>query len=102
MASFRLTGRARSSLMQIGLYTEQRWGRQQRVDYLKAIDDCFQVVADTPMQGRARPEIHDQLRSYPVNKHVVFSLIRDKELIVIVDVLHENMDPVRHLPDMSG
>ena len=102
MAEFRLTRQARASLMQIGLYTQQRWGRQQRVDYLKMIDGCFQRLADDPMQGKARPDIHGQLRSFPVGKHVVFYLIKEKGLVVIVNVLHERMDPFRHLPMESS
>lgn len=98
MAGFRLTPDARSNLMQIGLYTEQRWGRQQRMDYLKMIDDCFRMLADAPLQGKVRPEIHHRLRSYPVGRHIVFYLIRDEALIVIVNVLHARMDPVCHLP----
>lgn len=98
MAGFRLTPDARSSLMQIGLYTEQRWGRQQRMAYMQAIDDCFRMLADAPLHGKARPEIHHRLRSYPVGRHIVFYLNRDEELIVIVNVLHERMDPSRHLP----
>jgi toxin ParE1/3/4 len=98
MADFRLTRAARSSLIQIGLHTEQRWGLQQRMEYLKAIDDGFQILAKTPMLGQVRPEIHDQLRSYPVRKHVVFYFVREDELVVIVDVLHERTDPVRRIP----
>jgi toxin ParE1/3/4 len=98
MAEFRLTRQAHASLMQIGLYTQQRWGRQQRVNYLKMIDGCFQQLADNPLQGKARPEVHDQLRSYSVGKHVVFYQIKAEGLVVIVNVLHERMDPCQHFP----
>lgn len=102
MAEFRRTRQARASLMQIGLYTQQRWGRQQRIDYLKIIDGCFQRLADDPKQGKARPYIHGQLRSYPAGKQVVFYLIKEKGLVVIVNVLHERIDPFRHLPMESS
>ena len=96
MGAFHLTPDAKSSLMQIARYTERTWGLEQRKRYMRSIDDCFHALANAPMQGKSRPEIHHALRSHPVAKHLVFYLIRPDD-IVIVNVLHERMDPDRNL-----
>jgi len=96
MAAFRLTADAKTSLMQIARYTQKTWGRKQRVTYLRMIDDCFCSLAANPMQGRSRPDLHHALRSHPVGKHIVFYIAR-QDHIVIVNVLHERMDPVKHI-----
>jgi len=93
---FRLTPDAKVSLKQIALYTRETWGEKQRRTYLKNIDACFHKLAASPMQGKARPEIHHALRSHPAGRHIVYYLIQD-DYIVIVNVLHDRMDPVKHI-----
>ena len=96
MSSFRLTPDAKSSLMQIAHYTQQKWGKNQRNLYLKMIDDCFHALCESPKLGRIRPEIHHALRSHPLGRHVIFYIIKQGD-IVIVHVLHEKMDPSQYL-----
>ncbi len=96
MSSFRLTPDAKASMMQIARYTQQQWGKKQRDTYMAMIDGCFHALCQTPRLGKIRPEIHHALRSIPADKHVIFYLIRQDE-VVIVHVLHERMDPGRHL-----
>lgn len=96
MPTFRLTPDAKASLMRIALYTQQTWGKKQRRIYMKNIDDCFHKLAVSPMQGKARPEIFHALRSHPVGRHIAYYMIRD-DYIVIVNVLHDRMDPIRQI-----
>jgi len=96
MGVFHLTPDAKGSLMQIARYTQQTWGVQQRNSYMRSIDDCFLALAKAPMQGKSRPEIHHTLRSHPGGKHRVFYMIK-QDYIVIVNVLHERMEPDRNL-----
>jgi len=95
MSHFKLTPDAKASLMQIARYTEQQWGKKQRNDYLKVIDDCFHSLSKNPQLGRIRPEIYHALRSHPAGKHIVFYIVRH-DPIAIVQVLHERMEPARH------
>lgn len=97
MARFRLTSAARASLVSIGRYTETTHGRRQRDQYLEALDARFHALAAAPMHGIARDDLAEGLRSFPEGKHVIFYVLRNQE-IVIVDVLHERMEPARHLP----
>ncbi len=96
MNEFRLTPDAKASLMQIAHYTQKIWGIKQRNTYLKMIDGCFQTLCQSPKLGKIRPEIYHALRSHPAGKHVVFYLIR-QDYLMIVNVLHERMDPDKHL-----
>jgi toxin ParE1/3/4 len=97
MVRFRLTPAALASLASIGRYTEATWGRRQRNAYLRAIDASLHKLAKAPALGRARAELGEGLRSFHQGKHVIFYLRRRRD-VVIVDILHERMDPAIHLP----
>ncbi len=101
MGVFQLTPDAKASMIQIARYTQKKWGTQQRYSYLKLIDDCFHALAEAPMQGKSRPEIYHILRSFPVGKHIVFYIIK-QNYIVIVNVQHERIDPIRYLQSQYG
>ena len=51
MPSFSLTKKAVADLREIGRYTEQQWGREQRNKYLAQLDACFHQVAGDPLKG---------------------------------------------------
>ncbi len=96
MVAFRLTADAKASLMQIANHTQKTWGKKQRVTYLRMLDDCFCSLAIKPVQGKTRPDLHHALRSHPAGKHIVFYIAK-QDHIVIVNVLHERMDPMQHI-----
>lgn len=93
---FYLTKTAKASLLSIARYTEEHWGREQRNQYLKTIDATFHALANHPMQGIERPELRTGLRSFPEGKHIIYYLPETTQ-IIIVDILHEKMDPMRHI-----
>lgn len=97
MAQFRLTLAALSSLESIGNYTEATWGVKQRDTYLSALDKRFHDLARSPSVGRTRDELGSGLRSFQQGKHIIFYRSLRHE-IVIVDILHERMDPGPRLP----
>ncbi|MCB1649189.1 MAG: type II toxin-antitoxin system RelE/ParE family toxin [Pseudomonadales bacterium] len=53
MTLFRLSKKAKDDLLNIARYTERRWGRKQRRDYLLQLDNAFHAVAKNPELGRA-------------------------------------------------
>jgi len=87
-----------SSLKKIALYARQTWGEKQCRSYLKSIDACFQKLAASPALGKSRPEIYHALRSHPVGKHIIYYIIQDTH-IVIVNILHDKIDPLEHRVD---
>ena len=56
----------------------------------------LEVLRNSPGAGKPRDEIDAGLRSLPVRRHVIF--YREKKTIIeIVRILHDEMDPDRHL-----
>ncbi len=99
MPNFRLlrvSDPAKDDLGRIGAYTRREWGAHQKRKYLGQIRDSFKAIRDTPGLGTPRDNIGMGLRAHRVGKHVIFYRETKNEL-VIVRVLHESMDPERHL-----
>ena len=91
----RLTPRARDDLLNIGRYTEQVWGRDQRDKYLRALDARFNWLAEHPRAGRHRPDVRADYYSFPQGSHVVFYLISD-DAIDIIGIPHQEMDIISY------
>ncbi len=91
MASYRITPRAAQDLDDIADYTRERWGREQMIAYLTAIEDRFQWLADNPKLGRERDDVFPQLRSFRQGSHVVFYRTAEAG-IEIVGLPHMAMD----------
>ncbi len=87
----RLADPARKDLVEIGKYTWQTWGAAQKRKYLGQIKNAFKIIKDRPEIGPPRDDIDIGLRSHPVNRHIIYYRIGEKELI-IVRVLHQSMD----------
>ncbi|APZ43454.1 type II toxin-antitoxin system RelE/ParE family toxin [Acidihalobacter ferrooxydans] len=93
MRAFSLTQAARNDLRGIAKFTEERWGRAQRMHYLKGLDETFRMLAASPKLGSVCDYIEPGLRKYPFQSHVVFYLVylADTE-IQVIRVLHKSMD----------
>ena len=94
--AIRISGPARRDLAQIGAYTRKEWGKRQKSAYLAGIKARFLDLRDTPGMGTDRRDMNEGLRSHPVGKHVIYYR-ETKRYLVIVRVLHQNMEPARHL-----
>lgn len=92
----RISGPAGRDLAGISTYTRKEWGKRQRDRYLADIRHLFTRLRDVPGMGVDRSDIDGDLRSHPVGQHIVY--YRDtRTALVIVRVLHQRMDPNRHL-----
>ncbi len=92
MTKFILTKRAMADLVDIGRYTQERWGHEQRNKYLSMLDSCFQQLAESPTKGRDCSDIRHGYRKINVGSHVVFYRQKRNDEIEIVRVLHGRMD----------
>jgi toxin ParE1/3/4 len=90
--SFRLTVKAKSDLKAIAIFTEQRWGKDQRNLYIKHMDDAFRRLTDAPMTGAACDYIKSSYRKSPQGSHVIFYRMDGDNCIEIVRILHKSMD----------
>ena len=87
---------ARKHLHVIGEYTEEVWGIEQRDLYLAQLYKGFEAIRKSPLIGRTRVDIDAGLRSKQIRKHIAYYFVETNS-ILIVGVLHERMDPARHL-----
>ena len=87
---------AKEDLIGIWSYTFNKWGEAQADKYLSEIDAKIAQFQYNPHLGRSRDEVRAGYRSLLVNHHVVYYVVTPS-LIRIVRVLHEHMDPNRHL-----
>ena len=88
---FRITPRAAQDLRNIARFTLEKWGKDQRDAYLRALDRRFSWLAQSPERGRARPDVKEGYYSYVQGSHVIFYLIREGG-IDIIGIPHQRMD----------
>lgn len=98
MPAFRLSNKARDDIRSIGRYTQKKWGKPQRRKYLDGMNACFARLAENPALAPERPDYSPPVRMFPYERHVII-YISDKRGILIVRVLHENMDLPAHLAE---
>jgi toxin ParE1/3/4 len=92
MKSFDLTRKAKADLREIALYTEARWGVEQRNRYVRELDTAFHRLAASPLTGRSCDDILPGYRKYPQGSHVIFYRAGTECVIEIVRILHKSMD----------
>ena len=115
MARFRLARPAQIDLANILATSTERWGAEGRQRYAAVLAAAMRQVADQP-EGpltKKRPELRSGIRSFHVRyarrtaedatvrrpAHVLYYRVAADGVIEIVRVLHERMDPGRHLDD---
>ena len=116
MARFRLARPARIDLANILATSAERWGAEGRQRYAAVLTAAMRQVADQP-EGpltKKRPELRSGIRSFHVRYtgrsgenanvstpvHVLYYRIAQDGVIEIVRVLHERMEPSRHLDEL--
>lgn len=89
--TFRLTPRAADDLDAIADYTMETWGFDQLGQYLRALNTRFEWLAEHPMAGRERGDVHPGYRSFPEGSHVIFYMVVD-DGVDIIGIPHKSMD----------
>jgi len=92
MIKFLLSTKAKSDLIKIARYSQLTWGTAQRNDYLKILDNTFQLLADEPELGINCDCIREGYSKYPQASHVIFYKEHKGNKILIVRILHKSMD----------
>ncbi len=92
MPDFILTNAAKADLKEIGQYTQEVWGREQRVVYLTMLDGCFRRLAVNPLLGKDCSDIRAGYRKFSAGSHMIFYRQTSLDLIEIVRVLHCRME----------
>jgi toxin ParE1/3/4 len=113
MARFRLSAPARADIREILATSARRWGTQGRRRYAAALATAMRAVAADPegRMTRSRNDLTPGIRSFHLRHlrtrtreakvgspvHLIYYRVVRSDLIEIVRVLHERMDPIRHL-----
>ena len=118
MGLFRLARPAQSDLANILATSAERWGAEGRQRYAAVLAAAMrQVVAepDRPLT-RKRPDLRSGIRSFHVRYarrsgegaqvrrpvHVLYYRVAQDGVIEIVRVLHERIEPSRHLDELPS
>ncbi|MGY6586820.1 MAG: type II toxin-antitoxin system RelE/ParE family toxin [Wenzhouxiangella sp.] len=93
---FRVSRAARRDFLRIGRFTERRWGKAKRNHYLGQLDEAFALISAKDSIGNICDEISPGYRKFPEGSHVISYRVTD--MVEIIRILHEHMDPDSHLP----
>ncbi len=115
MARFRLARPAQVDLASILATSAERWGIDGRQRYAAILADAMRQVADEPKGPltKNRTDLRSGVRSFHLRHahrsadaakvrrpvHVLYFRVAQPGVIEIVRVLHERMDPSRHLDE---
>ncbi|PVV06219.1 MAG: hypothetical protein B6D77_16380 [gamma proteobacterium symbiont of Ctena orbiculata] len=93
---YKFTDKAERDLEDIIDYTVQEWGVSQANTYLDGLESRAQLLAENPDLGMARETLIERLLSFPYESHILYYK-KQARGIMILRVLHQHMDPVKHL-----
>ena len=93
---YQFTDKAERDLESIIDYTLHEWGVSQANTYLDGLESRAQLLAENPGLGTARKTLSEGLLSFPYESHILYYKKHARD-IVIVRVLHQHMDPIKHL-----
>ncbi len=97
MDLFQLSTDAKSDLRAIALFTQNRWGKAKRNLYIKQLDDAFRLLSENVDVGVACDNVRAGYRKFPQGSHIVFYKLNAAGGILIVRILHKNMDVDFHI-----
>jgi toxin ParE1/3/4 len=115
MARFRLSAPAKADIRNILAKSLERWGADRRSRYAALLTAALRSLAAHPAgpTSRTRDDLLPGVRSFHVRHvrgehavgqpaHVIYYRTVPPDLIEVVRVLHERMDPSRHLDEPSA
>ena len=93
---YQFTDKAERDLEGIVDHTVQEWGASKVNTYIDGLESRAQLLAENPDLGMAREILSEGLLSFPYESHILYYK-KHARGIVIVRILHQQMDPVKHL-----
>ncbi len=93
---YQLTDEAARDVEEILAYSVNSFGVAQTEHYFEALKECIELLADNPNIGHSAKDILPEYLRFPYESHVIFYK-RLSSSILVVRILHECMDPERHI-----
>ncbi len=100
MAKFSLSNKAIEDLGQIWNYTFDTWSEQQADKYYRMLIETCGELAENASIGKNYDGVYTQLLGFKSGRHIIFYRIVDSSSIVIIRILHEQMDMKRRTLDL--
>ena len=94
--SYKLSKEADNDLIELYVYGYKQFGESRAENYFSELENCFQLLSETPLICRERKEFNPHIRIHHHGRHIVIYLIQTDH-ILIVRVLHDSMDIQQHL-----
>lgn len=109
----RLSDEANDDVDGIWHYTVTMYGFEQASNYIVLLRQAFLDIEENPERpsSRRHPELGPRVRSYRIElskdrsgtgiktaRHIVFYTLQHEDLVLVVRILHDQMDPLKHLP----
>jgi len=99
MAKYQLTNKAVNDISEIWNYTADNWSEIQADTYYDLLLNTCQDLVDGKIMGKNYPEINSAISGYRAGQHILFyQTLSDKE-ILIVRILHVQMDLKNRIQD---
>jgi toxin ParE1/3/4 len=97
VGKYRLSVPAQSDFIDIGRYTQSRWGARQRHIYLGQLIEAFKTLAENPNMGRPRDAISAGLLVSNAGSHAIY-FRRIGNVVEIARILHGRQSPKKAFP----
>ena len=92
MAKYRLTNKTTADLINIWDYTLKEWSQNQAEKYYSQLISAFNHITGNQSVGKSYSEVKNNLFGFSTGKHIIFYQLENEQEILIVRILHENMD----------
>ena len=96
MATVNFAQSARTDLLEVWLFiAEENFNAADRV--LETIEQEAGILATQPLMGRARPDLAEDIRSWPTSTSYILFYVAEPDGITVIRVLHHARDVQRVL-----
>ena len=95
-STFKVSKKAKLDLEAIWLYGVDNWSLRHAESYVARLYTAFDFLGAMPSAGRPAANFRSGYFRHEIKSHTIFYQIGERH-ITIIRVLHEKMDPGRHL-----
>lgn len=98
MAKFDISREGATDLYDIWEYTLETWSENQADKYYSILTQTFSLIAEDPIKlGELYDDVYPGLYVYHIRRHMIFYMVQENGRVLIVRILHEQMDYKSHL-----
>ncbi len=92
MAKYKLTNKAVEDLANIWNYTFDKWSEKQADKYYEMLIANCKKISENPDLGKKYDKIAKNILGLKTNRHIIFYNKIDANTILVIRILHEEMD----------